>query len=110
MEDDRLYCKDKDCIAYNSRTLCEGKDCWYRKYSKLYEKYCLLKVDKANVDTELMFTKRELLKFKQANEEKNNFLEMLGISATGEFHRIKYYIDKLKNSTTQTQKEDSYDR
>ncbi len=36
-----------------------------------------------------------VLQFKAANEKKNEFLKKIGIYATGEFHRIDYYIDKL---------------
>lgn len=122
MEDDRLYCEDKDCIAYNSRTLCEDKkDCWYRKYYKLYSKYRSLEEEYGKVCnhysnmindnitinmkyydlfSELYSFKTENKKLRKANEEKNNFLEMLGISSTGEFHRIKYYIDKLIKENT----------
>ena len=38
---------------------------------------------------------QECESWKKANYEKNEFLKKLGISATGEFHRIKYYINKL---------------
>lgn len=38
---------------------------------------------------------KQLEKFKKANEKKNEFLKKIGIYATGEFHRIDYYIDKL---------------
>lgn len=33
-------------------------------------------------------------RFKKSNNEKNDFLEQLGIVSGGEFRRIKYYIDK----------------
>lgn len=33
-------------------------------------------------------------RFKKSNNEKNDFLEQLGIVSGGEFKRIKYYIDK----------------
>ncbi len=38
----------------------------------------------------------ELDQLKASLDEKNDLLQKLGISATGEFKRIKYYIDKLK--------------
>jgi len=37
----------------------------------------------------------ECEKLQKSIEEKNNFLNTLGISASGEFHRIKYYVDNL---------------
>ena len=43
----------------------------------------------------------ELMELKKANDEKNEFLEKLGISSMGEFHRIKYYIDNLKKENNE---------
>lgn len=40
--------------------------------------------------------KQECEEFRKANDEKNEFLQKLGISATGEFHRINHYVDNLK--------------
>lgn len=40
---------------------------------------------------------QELDKYKQSLDEKNKFLQDLGISASGEFKRIKFYIESLKN-------------
>lgn len=39
---------------------------------------------------------QECEEFRKANDEKNEFLQKLGISATGEFHRINHYVDNLK--------------
>lgn len=40
---------------------------------------------------------QECESWKKANDEKNKFLQDLGISASGEFKRIKFYIENLKN-------------
>lgn len=40
---------------------------------------------------------KELDEYKQSLDEKNKFLQDLGISAGGEFKRIKFYIESLKN-------------
>ena len=40
---------------------------------------------------------KELEEYKQSLDEKNKFLQDLGISASGEFKRIKFYIENLKN-------------
>lgn len=40
---------------------------------------------------------QECESWKKANDEKNKFLQDLGISASGEFKRIKFYIEDLKN-------------
>ena len=38
---------------------------------------------------------QQLDQLKASLDEKNDLLQKLGISATGEFKRIKYYVDKL---------------
>lgn len=45
----------------------------------------------------LIEKEKELEKYKQSLDEKNKFLQDLGISASGEFKRIKFYIESLKN-------------
>lgn len=46
---------------------------------------------------ELIRKTQECKKLREANDEKNKFLQDLGISAGGEFKRIKLYIESLKN-------------
>ena len=43
--------------------------------------------------------------YKQSLDEKNKFLQDLGISASGEFKRIKFYIENLKNKYDEKVKE-----
>lgn len=63
------------CTLYPHQMRCEdNKNCYYKQ---------------------LVRKEQECEKLRQANDEKNEFLKKLGISATGEFHRIKHYIDKL---------------
>lgn len=45
----------------------------------------------------LIEKEKELEQYKQSLDEKNKFLQDLGISASGEFKRIKFYIENLKN-------------
>ena len=45
----------------------------------------------------LQAKEQECESWKKANDEKNKFLQDLGISASGEFKRIKFYIEDLKN-------------
>lgn len=58
--------------------------------SKQSISYC--EVDKCKAVIDL---KQQLDQLKASLNEKNDLLQKLGISATGEFKRIKYYIDKL---------------
>lgn len=55
---------------------------------------------------------QECEKFRKANDEKNEFLQKLGISSTGEFHRIKHYIDKIiaENEELKQQKKLLYEK
>ena len=46
----------------------------------------------------LIEKEKELEEYKQSLDEKNKFLQDLGISANGEFKRIKFYIEKLNNA------------
>ena len=48
---------------------------------------------------------QECEKLREANDEKNEFLKKLGISATGEFHRIKHYIDKMHQKCKEVKNE-----
>lgn len=43
--------------------------------------------------------------YRNALDEKNKFLQNLGISAGGEFKRIKFYIESLKNKYNEKVKE-----
>ena len=45
----------------------------------------------------LIEKEKVLEEYKQSLDEKNKFLQDLGISASGEFKRIKFYIEDLKN-------------
>lgn len=54
---------------------------------------------------QLQRKKQECEKLREANDEKNEFLKKLGISATGEFHRIKHYIDKLHQECEELKRE-----
>ena len=45
----------------------------------------------------LIEKENELEEYKQSLNERNKFLQDLGISAGGEFRRIKFYIESLKN-------------
>lgn len=45
----------------------------------------------------LIEKENELEEYKQSLNERNKFLQDLGISAGGEFKRIKFYIENLKN-------------
>lgn len=45
----------------------------------------------------LIEKENELEEYKQSLNERNKFLQDLGISAGGEFKRIKFYIESLKN-------------
>lgn len=45
----------------------------------------------------LIEKENELEEYKQSLNERNKFLQDLGISASGEFKRIKFYIENLKN-------------
>lgn len=45
----------------------------------------------------LQAKEQECESWKKANDEKNKFLQDLGVSASGEFKRIKFYIEDLKN-------------
>ena len=47
----------------------------------------------------------ELQKFKNANTQKNEFLQKLGINGTGEFKRIKIYINELEIKNKQLREE-----
>lgn len=51
----------------------------------------------------------QLDQLKASLNEKNDLLQKLGISATGEFKRIKYYVDKIvkENDELKQYKEDS---
>lgn len=53
----------------------------------------------------LIEKEKELEKYKQSLDEKNKFLQDLGISASGEFKRIKFYIESLKNKYNEKVKE-----
>lgn len=52
---------------------------------------------KQNRDKEIEQLKANLLKFQKANDEKNAFLEKLGISTGGEFRRISFYINQFRD-------------
>lgn len=53
----------------------------------------------------LIEKEKVLEKYKQSLDEKNKFLQDLGISASGEFKRIKFYIENLKNKYDEKVKE-----
>ena len=53
----------------------------------------------------LQAKEQECESWKKANDEKNKFLQDLGISASGEFKRIKFYIEDLKNKYNEKVKE-----
>lgn len=62
-------------------------------YTVVFPERLLIEIIKQN--KQLARKTQECEKLREANDEKNEFLKKLGISATGEFHRIKYYTDKL---------------
>ena len=53
----------------------------------------------------LIEKEKVLEEYKQSLDEKNKFLQDLGISASGEFKRIKFYIEDLKNKYNEKVKE-----
>lgn len=53
----------------------------------------------------LIEKEKVLEEYKQSLDEKNKFLQDLGISASGEFKRIKFYIEDLKNKYDEKVKE-----
>ena len=76
------FCLAKDCVK------CNPVSC------KIYET-----TDEELIKSlykQLQRKEEELEKFRKANDEKNEFLQKLGISATGEFKRISQYISQLE--------------
>lgn len=53
----------------------------------------------------LIEKEKALEEYKQSLDEKNKFLQDLGISAGGEFKRIKFYFESLKNKYDEKEKE-----
>ena len=74
---------EKDDIG-ETYTICTGTDCYFKQLARKAQ---------------------ELEKLREANDEKNKFLQDLGISAGGEFKRIKFYIESLKNKYNEKVKE-----
>ena len=74
---------EKDDIG-ETYTICTGTDCYFKQLARKAQ---------------------ELEKLREANDEKNKFLQDLGISAGGEFKRIKFYIESLKNKCDEKVKE-----
>lgn len=80
------------CLCFNE--LCEDLSFACDDNCQIYEDY-----------KQLARKTKELEKLREANDEKNKFLQDLGISAGGEFKRIKFYIEGLKNKYNEKVKE-----
>ncbi len=76
--------KYNHCKRFPNGCCSKNKNCYYKQL-KRKEKECEI--------------------FRKANDEKNEFLQSIGISAGGERKRIKYYIDKLKELNKSLQSE-----
>jgi hypothetical protein len=84
-EDIKFIC-DENCRVYELQQQLQVK-----------QQECKTLIERFNAAQELNSELRtENEKFRKANDEKNEFLLKLGISAGGEFHRIKHYTDKLQ--------------
>lgn len=94
--------KDMDIKLVANRTSLYGFSCLFKRNKSVNEwEYMGLGHSGAcSIITallkQLQRKEQECEQLHKANDEKNEFLQTLGISATGEFHRIKHYIDKLK--------------
>ena len=80
---DKSYCEE--CCSEFGCAICNDRpNCYYKQLAR---------------------KEQECESWKKVNDEKNEFLKKLGISATGEFHRIKYYIDKQAKELEQLKSE-----
>ena len=98
--------KDNYCRYYKRPCAENNYNCIWKKYlrkeqelQEAMDNYVQLDLQRVKEYNELVdlykAKEQECESWKKANYEKNEFLKKLGISATGEFHRIKYYVDKL---------------
>ena len=78
----------------------DEKSCYYKQLARKTQECDTLK---SQLDFEAQ--QKELDEYKQSLDEKNKFLQDLGISAGGEFKRIKFYIESLKNKYNEKVKE-----
>ena len=104
-------CRGGGCTAIYKSCLCvNNTDCDYKQLARKtqeLETICRAFDIEYGYDEEtgaivgrcnkLIEKEKELEEYKQSLDEKNKFLQDLGISASGEFKRIKFYIEDLKN-------------
>ena len=106
----------RECDAYGNE--CEANNCYFKQFARKtrelktickafdieygYDEETGAIVGRCN---KLIEKEKELEEYKQSLDEKNKFLQDLGISASGEFKRIKFYIEDLKNKYDEKEKE-----
>lgn len=109
---DNIGCKIDDMIC------CDKPNCYYKQLARKtqeFETICKAFDIEYGYDEEtgaiigrcnkLIEKEKVLEEYKQSLDEKNKFLQDLGISASGEFKRIKFYIEDLKNKYDEKVKE-----